>query len=61
MWEYYLAGCEVAFRYCGLMVFQIQLAKSLQAVPLTRDYIVTREAELKSNEAQGPGLMVAAE
>jgi cyclopropane-fatty-acyl-phospholipid synthase len=61
MWEYYLASCEVAFRYCGLMVFQIQLAKSLQAVPLTRDYIVTREAELKSNEAQRPGLMVAAE
>ena len=27
MWEFYLAGCEVAFRYLGQMVFQMQLAK----------------------------------
>jgi cyclopropane-fatty-acyl-phospholipid synthase len=61
MWEFYLAGCEVAFRYCGLMVFQIQLAKSLTAVPLTRDYIANREAQLKSNEWYRAGLMAAAE
>jgi cyclopropane-fatty-acyl-phospholipid synthase len=39
MWEYYLAGCEVAFRYMNQMVFQMQLAKRQEAVPLTRDYI----------------------
>jgi cyclopropane-fatty-acyl-phospholipid synthase len=61
MWEFYLAGCEVAFRYGGLMVFQIQLAKSLKAVPLTRDYIAAREAQLKLQDTHRPGLMVAAE
>jgi len=39
MWEYYLAASEVAFRCLGLVVFQIQLAKRQDAVPLTRDYI----------------------
>jgi cyclopropane-fatty-acyl-phospholipid synthase len=43
MWEFYLAGCEVAFRYMGQMVFQIQLAKRQDAVPLTRDYITEFE------------------
>lgn len=43
MWEFYLAGCEMAFRYGGLMVFQLQLAKDLDAVPLTRDYIYACE------------------
>lgn len=39
MWEFYLAGSEVAFRREGLMVFQMQLAKRVDAVPRTRDYI----------------------
>ena len=39
MWEFYLVGCERAFRQGLLTVFQFQLAKSLDAVPLTRDYI----------------------
>jgi cyclopropane-fatty-acyl-phospholipid synthase len=39
MWEFYLAGCEVAFRYHGLAVFQIQLAKHIDTVPITRDYL----------------------
>lgn len=39
MWDYYLAGCEVAFRYHNLAVFQIQLAKRIDAVPLTRSYL----------------------
>ena len=38
MWEFYLAGCEVAFRYMNQMVFQIQIARRQDAVPLTRDY-----------------------
>ncbi len=43
MWELYLNGCEVCFRRRLLMVFQVQLAKSLDAVPMTRDYITEFE------------------
>jgi cyclopropane-fatty-acyl-phospholipid synthase len=43
MWDFYLAGCEVAFRHLGQMVFQMQLAKRQDAVPLTRDYITEFE------------------
>jgi cyclopropane-fatty-acyl-phospholipid synthase len=43
MWDFYLAGCEVAFRYMNQMVFQLQLAKRQDAVPLTRDYITDFE------------------
>ena len=44
MWEFYLAVCEMSFRNGRLMVFQIQLAKRRDAVPLTRDYIAKVEA-----------------
>jgi cyclopropane-fatty-acyl-phospholipid synthase len=43
MWEFYLIGCEIAFRRMGQMVFQIQIAKRQDAVPLTRDYITEWE------------------
>jgi cyclopropane-fatty-acyl-phospholipid synthase len=43
MWEMYLVGSEVAFRRQDLMVFQIQLAKAVDAVPLTRDYMLDWE------------------
>jgi cyclopropane-fatty-acyl-phospholipid synthase len=59
MWEFYLAASEAAFRFSGLMVFQIQLAKSLEAVPLTRDYIAMREAELRLKDNPNPHLMAA--
>jgi cyclopropane-fatty-acyl-phospholipid synthase len=39
MWEFYLAACEMTFRHQGHMVAQIQLAKSIDAVPVTRNYI----------------------
>ena len=45
MWEFYLAICEMAFRHGRLMVFQIQLAKRRDVVPLTRDYIAAAEAD----------------
>jgi len=37
MSEFHLAGCEVAFRRRGQMVFQIPLARRQDAVPLTHD------------------------
>jgi cyclopropane-fatty-acyl-phospholipid synthase len=43
MFEFYLAGSEVAFRRDGQMVFQIQLAHAQDAVPLTREYITEAE------------------
>jgi cyclopropane-fatty-acyl-phospholipid synthase len=39
MWEYYLVISEIAFRYLNTVVFQIQMAKRLDAVPITRDYV----------------------
>ena len=39
MWEFYLAGAEITFRLYGHMNFQMQLAKSIDAVPITRDYM----------------------
>ena len=44
MWEFYLSTSELAFRYQGQMVFQIQLAKKTGSVPITRDYIAEFEA-----------------
>src|ERR1700689_1921673 len=61
VWEFYLAGSETSFRVDGNMVFQIQLAKRQEVVPLTRDYIVEREAELRRREAARPGVRHAAE
>ncbi len=43
MWDFYLAGCEVAFRYMNQMVFQIQITRRQDAVPLTRDYLIEAE------------------
>jgi cyclopropane-fatty-acyl-phospholipid synthase len=51
MWEYYLAVSEAAFRYQGLVVFQIQLVKQIDALPLTRDYIAYAEQQLREREA----------
>jgi cyclopropane-fatty-acyl-phospholipid synthase len=45
MWELYLVGSEIGFRRQDLMVFQLQLAKAVDAVPLTRDYIFEWERE----------------
>jgi cyclopropane-fatty-acyl-phospholipid synthase len=46
MWEFYLAACEAGFRAGTLMVFQIQLARNVPAVPQTRDYMIDEERRL---------------
>lgn len=46
MWTFYLAACEMSFRYDGLMVFQLQIAADISAVPLTRDYLASEEARI---------------
>ena len=48
MWEFYLIASEFSFRYSKNMNFQIQLSKSVNALPVTRDYMI--EAERKLNK-----------
>jgi len=52
MWEFYLASCEAAFHYQNVAVFQVQLVRRQDAVPLTRDYMTVRETELRRAEAR---------
>ena len=39
MWEFYLAGCEMAFKWGDPVVYQFQLTKNYKSTPVTRDYI----------------------
>ncbi|MEQ8267795.1 MAG: cyclopropane-fatty-acyl-phospholipid synthase family protein [Parvibaculum sp.] len=48
MWEFYLAGSETSFRNEGMVVFQMQLAKQIASLPLTRDYMVEDERQLNA-------------
>lgn len=50
MWEFYLAASEAAFRFEHLVVFQIQLAKRADTLPMTRDYIAENERILRERE-----------
>jgi len=43
MFEFYLSGSELAFRLNDHMVFQIQIVRDQEAVPLTRDYMFEQE------------------
>ncbi len=51
MFEFYLSGCELAFRRTDHMVWQMQLAPDIAAVPLTRDYM--QEAERAARARAG--------
>ena len=53
MWEFYLAGSECAFRFQNLVVFQIQLARRVDALPWVRDYVSQAERELAAAERTG--------
>jgi len=50
MWECYLSMAEASFRFEDVVVFQLQLAKRNDVVPLTRDYVSEREAALRAAE-----------
>ncbi len=51
MWEFYLAISEASFRLGITVIFQIQLVKKVDALPLTRKYIGETEKNLR--EAEG--------
>ena len=50
MFEFYLVGCELAFRREDHMNWQMQLSPSRDGVPLTRDYMI--EAERRPGAAR---------
>ena len=54
MWEFYLAGSEVSFRYLGLNNFQLQITRSQHVLPLTRNYIEAEEQRLREIERKQP-------
>jgi cyclopropane-fatty-acyl-phospholipid synthase len=56
MWEFFLAVSEAAFRFDRTLVFQVQLAKHENSVPITRDYIERSKDELRKIEASLPPL-----
>lgn len=47
MWEFYLAGAEGGFRRDGLAVYQIQMTKQIDTLPLTRDYMFEMERTMR--------------
>jgi cyclopropane-fatty-acyl-phospholipid synthase len=47
MWDFYLTAMEVAFRRQNLVVFQLQLARQIDALPAIRDYMVDDERTMK--------------
>lgn len=51
MWEFYLAAFEMSFRHDNLVVYQIQLSKRLDALPMTRDYMLGEKRRARANEA----------
>ena len=47
MWDFYLAAMEASFRRQGLVVFQLQMAKRIDTLPITRDYMFEAERTMK--------------
>jgi cyclopropane-fatty-acyl-phospholipid synthase len=50
MWEFYLSGSEAAFRWQDMVIFQLQIAKKNDVLPLTRNYIDKAEKSLAMYE-----------
>jgi cyclopropane-fatty-acyl-phospholipid synthase len=50
MWQFYLAGSEAAFRYGGMVNWQIQYVKRRNAIPMTRDYMYDESKRLRESE-----------
>jgi len=52
MWEFYLAAVELGFLHGSNMVFQLLLAETRDAVPVTRDYMGEGERQLAAKERE---------
>ncbi len=60
MWEFYLKGCEMAFKHWNQMVFQMQITRDQTAAPLVRDYITDWERAQRAVEEEGGTAAIAA-
>ncbi|HYW16215.1 MAG TPA: cyclopropane-fatty-acyl-phospholipid synthase family protein [Allosphingosinicella sp.] len=60
MWLFYLAGAEAAFRYGGMVNWQVQYVKRRDSIPMTRDYMYEESARLREME-EAPEWHLAAE
>lgn len=52
MWRYYLIASEMSFRHYGQCVFQVQLARKQDAVPLSRNYLYPADIQMASRAAE---------
>ncbi len=52
MWELYLKASENSFRHRGQMVFQMQLTKTIDALPVTREYMAEWERRRGADAVQ---------
>ena len=55
MWRYYLVACETAFLEQQQVVFQVQLARRRDAVPVTRDYLYEGASPERDGTPPQPG------
>ena len=60
MWQFYLCGAEAAFRYGGMVNWQVQFLRRRDAVPMTRDYMYEESKRLRESE-EPPRWHLAAE
>ena len=51
MWELYLLSAEMMFLTGSQLVFQMQLARKRDAVPVVRDYITDLQCRYRENES----------
>jgi cyclopropane-fatty-acyl-phospholipid synthase len=50
MWEFYLISAELMFRTGSQLVFQMQLSRTRDAVPIVRDYITDKQRAYAKEE-----------
>jgi cyclopropane-fatty-acyl-phospholipid synthase len=55
MWEYYLAAVQVGFRNGSNMVFQLLLSQRIDAVPITRDFMMVGAKSIRDAGSAGSG------
>ena len=51
MWEMYLLGSETSFRYQNYTVFQMQITRDINTLPITRDYQYQAEQALAEKDS----------
>jgi cyclopropane-fatty-acyl-phospholipid synthase len=55
MWEFYLVSAEMMFLTGSQLVFQMQLSRKRDAVPIVRDYVTDAERQYRETEPERAG------